>query len=70
MNERWREGSHHELTFESADEAARFGRDIAEDYLLGVEIDRCRVRFIVPPGVDLSQAEVNRRAIRAGWSAK
>jgi len=70
MNERWREGTRHELTFEEADEAARFGRDIAEDFLLDVTIDICRVTFVVPPGVRLSTDEVRLRAIRAGWSGK
>jgi len=70
MNERWRQGTRHELTFEDGSAAARFGRDIAEDFLLEVTVDACRVTFVVPPGVRLSRDEVHRRAIRDGWSGK
>lgn len=61
---------HYAIQFDDKDAAARFGRDVAEDFCLDVEVDVCRVRFKVPAGVRLSHAEVERRATALGtWKA-
>jgi hypothetical protein len=61
---------HYAIQFDDKDAAARFGRDVTEDYCLNVEVDACRVRFAVPDGVRLSHAEVTRRATALGtWKS-
>jgi hypothetical protein len=58
------------IQFDSAYAAARFGRDVAEDYGVDVEVDACRVRFEVPESTPPSHAEVGRRATAWGsWKA-